>query len=209
MLIFLKTINLNMKKILIGLTVLCASYGFAQSSEKTEVILDEDTQVKLATHFLSADEKKQAKVLGYSPKGELIVLKDANGHLTCLADDPSKKGVELVCYHNKLDAFMQRGRDLRNEGKSTKELRAIRKAEIESGELEYPKEQSMLYVFKGDTKNIDLETGTVKNGNLRYVVYVPYGTQETTGLPLSPAQPGMPWLMDPGTHRAHIMITPK
>jgi len=39
------------------------------------------------------------------------------------------------------------------------------------------------------------------------VVYVPYATAATTGLPTRPA-PGVPWLMDPGTAGAHIMISP-
>ena len=30
----------------------------------------------------------------------------------------------------------------------------------------------------------------------------------TTGIPLAPLTPGGPWIMDPGTHRAHIMINP-
>ncbi|MEC7905826.1 MAG: hypothetical protein VYC82_01235 [Verrucomicrobiota bacterium] len=30
----------------------------------------------------------------------------------------------------------------------------------------------------------------------------------TTALPPAPAGPGAPWIMDAGTHRAHIMITP-
>jgi len=40
------------------------------------------------------------------------------------------------------------------------------------------------------------------------VVYIPWATAASTGLPIKPAAPGMPWIMDPGTHRAHIMITP-
>lgn len=66
----------------------------------------------------------------------------------------------------------------------------------------------MMYVFDGKEENIDAETGVVKEGKLRYVIYTPYATQESTGLPLSPSAPGMPWLMDPGTHRAHIMVSP-
>ena len=33
-------------------------------------------------------------------------------------------------------------------------------------------------------------------------------TAETTGLPTKPHVKGMPWIMDPGTHRAHIMVGP-
>jgi len=40
------------------------------------------------------------------------------------------------------------------------------------------------------------------------VVYIPWATAASTGLPIKPEAPGMPWIMDPGTHRAHIMINP-
>jgi len=42
----------------------------------------------------------------------------------------------------------------------------------------------------------------------RYVIYIPYATPESTGIPLTPMVDGAPWIMNPGTHRAHIMINP-
>ena len=71
-----------------------------------------------------------------------------------------------------------------------------------------PKQSSTLYVLSGSKDNYDAATGALKNGYLRYVVYIPFATAESTGLPLKPDVPGMPWIMDPGTHRAHIMINP-
>ena len=72
-----------------------------------------------------------------------------------------------------------------------------------------PKQPTTLFVYSGKDENYDRSTGTVKEGSLRSVVYIPYATTETTGLPLKPAAPGMPWIMHPGTHGAHIMINPK
>lgn len=194
-----------MKNIFIGLSVILTSFVFAQEKE---VILDKATQIEIATHFLPEKEKEGAKVLGYSQDGEIEVLRESNSHLTCVADDPGKEGLEYICYFNKLEDFMQRGRDLKKEGKSSKEVREIRQREIETGALLFPEGQSILYIFTGKEENIDVKTGSVIDGKLRYVVYTPYATQLSTGLPLSPSAPGMPWLMDPGTHRAHIMITP-
>ena len=54
----------------------------------------------------------------------------------------------------------------------------------------------------------DPETSTVPGAQYRYVVYMPWATSESTGLPEAPLAPNHPWLMDPGTHRAHIMISP-
>jgi hypothetical protein len=57
-------------------------------------------------------------------------------------------------------------------------------------------------------KGYDPATGKVSDAYLRFVVYTPYATQESTGLPLAPSAPGAPWLMFPGTAGAHIMINP-
>ncbi len=71
-----------------------------------------------------------------------------------------------------------------------------------------PKQPTTLYVYSANDKDYDRATGEVKNGYLRYVIYIPYATAESTGLPLKPEAPSMPWIMNPGTHGAHIMITP-
>jgi hypothetical protein len=84
----------------------------------------------------------------------------------------------------------------------------IREKEAKSGKLKMPKNPSALYVYSSQDGQFNAETGEVTKGYLRYVIYIPYATAETTGLPLAPSAPGMPWIMDPGTHRAHIMINP-
>jgi hypothetical protein len=52
------------------------------------------------------------------------------------------------------------------------------------------------------------DNGEATNLYTRFVFYIPYATAESTGLPTSPVVVGAPWIMDPGTHRAHIMINP-
>ena len=53
----------------------------------------------------------------------------------------------------------------------------------------------------------DSAKGQVNDSYLRWVVYVPYATPESTGLSTT-AVSGGPWLMYPGTPGAHIMISP-
>ena len=65
-------------------------------------------------------------------------------------------------------------------------------------------DKATLYVSIGDIN----ESNEVENLYTRFVIYIPYATEESTGIPLSPVVPGAPWIMDPGTHRAHIMINP-
>lgn len=137
----------------------------------------------------------------------MITLRAAGNGLVCLADDPGSEGLSVACYQKDLDPFMARGRELKKEGKSGKEIFEIREEEVKSGKLTIPK-GSILYVFTADAPQVNWETGEVADGYLRYVVYLPFETPETTGLPSKPDFAGQPWLMDPGTHRAHIMISP-
>jgi hypothetical protein len=132
------------------------------------------------------------------------VLREGSNDLICLADDPARKGFSVACYHNSLEPLMVRGRELKAEGKSAKEIFQIREDEAKSGQLEMP-EKALLYVLTGQ---VNEETKAIEKTHLRYVFYIPFATAESTGLPLAPSGPGGPWIMNPGTHRAHIMITP-
>lgn len=168
-------------------------------------------ELQIATAVLAAPEmdRDQVKVYGYNPSGELVVLREGSNNLICLADDPNREGIEVSCYSVKLDPFLARGRELRAQGKQTGEIREIRKAEAEAGSLKMPDVPSMQYIISADQDDLDPKTGALDDFFMRYVIYVPWATTESTGLPDRPHLPGMPWLMDPGTHRAHIMITPE
>ena len=171
-------------------------------------ILPAEIQIETALLAAPEDSRSGAMVYGYNDKGELVVLRKGTNNMICIADDPEFDGIKVTCYSKKLEPFMSRGRELSQEGKSEIEKRKIRKEEVESGKLKMPDTPSTLYVYSGSTENYDKTTGELKDGKFRYVVYIPYATAESTGLPLKPDNPGMPWLMDPGTHRAHIMISP-
>jgi hypothetical protein len=152
--------------------------------------------------------RDKAMVYGYDTKGALVVLRPGGNEMVCIADDAAQEGLNVSCYHKDLEPFMQRGRDLKAEGKSFKEVFDMREEEVKSGKLPMPKQPTSLFVFTAPDDKYDRTSGEVTNGYLRYVVYIPYATAESTGLPLKPEAPGMPWIMDPGTHRAHIMINP-
>lgn len=179
----------------------------ACAQEEKPEILPKEIQIKTAILAAPEDKKEGAMVYGYTKDGEVSILREGANDLVCIADNPYNKGIQVSCYFRELDPFMQRGRDLKKEGKSTKELRKIRSGEVEAGTLKMPK-QSMLYVYFGTEETYDKTKGTLGDGQFRYVIYTPFATAETTGMPLKPHAKGMPWLMDPGTARAHIMIGP-
>ncbi len=166
--------------------------------------------VQLKTALMAApDEKKEgAMVYGYSPKGEWMVLRKGTNDLVCITDDPAGKGFSVSCYNSSAEPFMERGRQLKKEGKTFQEIFDAREAEGKSGKLKLPKNGATLFVLTADDGNYNPKTGDVQDTYLRYVVYIPWATSESTGLPIKAYSPGMPWIMDPGTHRAHIMINP-
>jgi hypothetical protein len=103
---------------------------------------------------------------------------------------------------------MERGWALRKEGKGFQEVFDTREAEAKAGKLQLPDQGSVLHALTADEADVNWATGEAENTYTRSVVYIPWATAESTGLPLKPAGPGLPWIMDPGTHRAHIMINP-
>lgn len=163
-------------------------------------------EAQIAQAILAAPEHQRdgASIMGFDSNGEMIVVREGSNDFICVADDPNRDGFSVAAYHKSLDGFMRRGRELRKKGLNAKEVFDKREEEVKAGTLAMP-DKTTLYVTTGD---LNEETGAVDNLYTRYVIYIPYATEESTGMPLSPIAPGAPWIMDPGTHRAHIMISP-
>ncbi|MEG3659834.1 hypothetical protein V5097_20630 [Arenibacter palladensis] len=195
-----------MKQLILGMLLLSVFPFMAQEIKKE--VPPNEIQIKTAV-LPAPDEKKDgAMVYGYNSSGELVVLRKGTNNLVCIGDNPSKDGINVACYSKKLEPFMARGRELSAQDLSGEEREKIRAKEVASGKLKMPKEPSMMYVYYGKSEDYDITTGELQNGKFRYVIYTPFATTESTGLPDKPHAPGMPWLMDPGTHRAHIMVGP-
>lgn len=171
-------------------------------------ITNKDEQIGMAVLAAPEETRAGAKVLGYDGEGNLITLREGTNEMICITDDPDKGGFQVVCYHKDLEPFMARGRALKAEGKNGSEVFEIRENEAKAGTLKMPDQPTTLHVLSGSEAQYDHTTGTVSGANYRYVVYIPFATPESTGLPTKPIVPGGPWIMDPGTHKAHIMITP-
>ncbi len=191
-----------MKTTLLIILTLGSGIAAAQQIPSPEV------QIKSAVLAAPQEQRENATVMGYNSKGEFVVLRKGTNGMVCLADDPNQKGLNVSCYHEDLDPFMARGRELKKAGKSFQEIFDMREQEVKNGKLKMPGQPTTLYVYSASEEDYNTTTGEVQNGYLRYVIYIPYATAESTGLPLKPDFAGQPWIMDPGTHRAHIMISP-
>ncbi|MBI1786683.1 MAG: hypothetical protein HYR60_03905 [Acidobacteria bacterium] len=186
----------NLVLILLGSAAL--GPAFAEDSRPPE------EQIASAIQAAPKDRRNEATVLGYNAKGEVVTLRKGSNDLICLADDPADKAFSVACYHKDLEPFMARGRELAALGEKGKERHEQRWKEVQDGKVPMPREARMLYVLTGT--GYDAAKGEVISPYLRWVVYVPYATPESTGLSTTPGP--APWLMYPGTPGAHIMISP-
>ena len=195
-----------MKKLLIASLAACFAIPAVQA--QTSPVPSADIQIKTAMLAAPSDKRDGAKVYGYDSDGKFKVLREGSNDLVCLADDPSTKGINVSCYHASLEPFMARGREMKMEKIPTKDIFDKREAEAKAGKMKMPESPTTLFSYTGKDEDYDATKGEMKDGYLRYVVYIPYATAESTGLPLKPEGPAMPWIMHPGTHGAHIMINP-
>lgn len=181
---------------------------FYSSSLFAQSIPSKQIQISGALSPAPDDLGDDARVLGFNESGELIELRAGSNGFTCLADNPMDNRFHASCYHDSLEPFMARGRELRAEGIGRDENRSIRLEEIKRGDLKMPSEPAALYQLFGEAEALNQETGSVENVTPLYVMYIPYATTETTGLSSTPLMPGGPWLMDAGQPWAHIMYSP-
>src|SRR6186997_1977944 len=165
-------------------------------------------QIKSALLAAPQEKRDSCTVYGYSADKQLIVLKQGTNEMICLADNPDEPGFSVACYVKDLEPFMKRGRELRKQGIRDQMLIDEREKEVNAGTLQMPKQPAALYVYSAKDQDYDPATGEVKNGYLRSVIYIPYATTASTGLSEKEPGHGMPWIMNPGTHGAHIMIDP-
>jgi hypothetical protein len=188
-----------MKSMLTSLMVALGSIATAADVPSVEV------QIAGAVLAAPAEMRAGAAVLGFDAQGKRVQIREGKNELICLATDPSKPTFEVDCYHKDLEPFMARGRELLGQKVTGAKRNEIRFKEVEEGKVPMPKEPRTLYVLTG--KSFDAATGKVENSYLRWVIYVPFATPQSTGLSTKGSE-GAPWLMSPGTAGAHIMINP-
>ena len=162
-------------------------------------------QIAAAVLPLPAELRSGATVMGYAPDGRFVTLREGQGAMTCLASNPTAQRFHVACYHKSIEPFMARGRELRARGVTGDQVDSVRFREARAGKLELPKQPASLYSLTGGS--FDPATNSAPGARPLFVIYVPFATPESTGLSATPVR-GVPWLMQPGTAKAHIMFTP-
>jgi hypothetical protein len=182
----------------------CAIASPNVRAQSSEPIPPAKQQIAEAVTALPDELRAGAAVLGYNADRKLVSLREGKNDMICLAPDPAAKAFHSACYHRGMEPFMARGRALRDQGVKGAQVDTVRFAEVKSGKLKMPTQPSMLYQIFGGT--FDPATEKVTGGQWLYVTYIPFATPATTGLSAKPSEKG-PWIMFPGTPKAHIMFS--
>lgn len=183
---------------------LALSHAESRAQGAPSVVPPPAEQIAAAVLPLPEKMRATARVLGYNAAAKLVELRAGSGGMTCLADAPGDQRFHVACYANGMERFMARGRELREHGVKGDDVDSARFKEVRTGKLKVPATASALYSLTGKASDWDAVTGKVANASRLFVVYVPGATPETTGLSAVPQKDG-PWLMHPGTPKAHIM----
>ena len=198
---------MNRNLYLLLIAVLCrAALPDSTTAQEPIVVAGAAQQIAAAVMAAPDDRREGATVLGYDAAGNLVELRSGSNDLICLADNPKDDRFQVTCYHESLEPYMVRGRELRAQGLGSTEALSARHAEADAGTLEMPKFPAALYNLGGPLEIFDRETGAVTGGYRVWSIYTPYATEASTGLPTTPQVPGAPWIMRPGTASSHIMV---
>jgi hypothetical protein len=186
------------------------AHAQAQPADTTRPASQLTAVQQITAAVLAAPEEMRvgATVLGYDADGHLRKLRQGSGALVCLGSNPKAERFHVACYQRSLEPFMARGRALRARGVTGDRVDSLRFAEVRAGKLRMPNHPAMLYSLTGPADSFDPATGTAPNAKPLFVVYVPFATGKSMGLSTTPVE-GAPWIMHPGTPKAHIMFQPR
>lgn len=194
----------------LGIPILAVhAQGGADVDQSSVTVPPADQQIAAAVLPLPKELRESATVMGYPPGGGgLTVLRKGSGEMICLASNPSAPRFHVACYHRLMEPFMARGRQLRAQGVKGDQVDSVRFREVRAKKLAIPKTATTLYSLSGPKDAFDPSTGTADKARHLFVVYIPFATGASTGLSAVPVE-GAPWVMFPGTPKAHIMFVPK
>lgn len=182
------------------LSLAAPSAGLAQQQP---VPANTDWLIASAVLAAPAPLRDDAEVRGWTVDGQLSILRPGTNGIICLADRPDTDGFAAACYHEGLEPFMARGRELARQGVEGARRNEIRWQEIEAGTLPMP-DVAMVYNLRFSNEDFDPATTDPATGSRLHALYIPGATTHSTGVSALPS--GEPWLMLPGTPSAHVMI---
>jgi hypothetical protein len=199
-----------MKAVIPGLLMLASVLGPSLSAGQAaqKPFPTPEQQIAVAVMALPPNMQAGATVMGWKTKGgKMEVLRQGTNGMICLAQFAVEPRFHVSCYHEGIEPFMLRGRQLREQGIVAPQLDTVRYLEVSQGKIRMPG-QAALYQLFGDSASWEPANNSLSRTNSLFVIYIPGATEASSGLPTRPPANGAPWLMNAGTPKAHIMFTP-
>ena len=147
-------------------------------------------------------------MLGYDAQGAVVTLRkgierDRLPRRRSARQEPSA----VSCYHKDLEPFMARGREL---GGARREGHRTRRAALEGdrGRQAHHAARAAFAPRPHCERLRPRDRPGDRRAYVRWVVYTPFATPETTGLPVAPVPGGPVADVSRGRPSAHIMINP-
>lgn len=186
--------------------VLVIALGVAARTEAQKALPTVEQQIATSVLALPEGLRAGATVMGWKTPAKLEVLRQGNNGMNCLAQFAVEKSFHVSCYHEGMEPFMLRGRQLREKGvTAAAQIDSVRYKEVAEGKIKMPVSGALYQLFGSDS-SWNAATGKLTGVRSLFVMYIPGATMQSTGLSTAPRQDG-PWLMFPGTPKAHIMIS--
>lgn len=189
----------------VALTLAAPAPVLGQEAADEAVLNGKTAEWLVASAVLAAPLalRDEAEVRAWTADDRLVTLRPGTNGLICLADRPGDDRFAAACYHEGLEPFMERGRELSRQGVEGMARQEMRWAEIQDGTLPMPA-AGMVYNLSFPSEDFDPATTDPATGGRLHAIYMSGATAESTGLPTTPGDG--PWLMFPGTPSAHVMI---
>jgi len=186
----------------LGLLAVLPVSLFAQTEEPVEDTRSDEWHIA-ATVLAAPPQYRETAEVRKWVDGELVTIREGSG-LICLADQPGG-AFQVACYHESLEPFMARGRELRASGIEGMSRQQQRWADADAGRISMPDGPAMVYNLGFPCEDFDPADADPTTVGRLHAVYRPYLAPEESGLPIAP-QGSEPWLMWPGKAGAHIMM---
>jgi len=116
--------------------------------------------------------------------------------MVCLADDPNQAGLNVSCYTKSLDPSWHAAGTEERRKKKNSEVFDIREQEVKM-QLIMPKNPATLIIYTADKENITQRRRSSRRLSA-IVIYIPYATAESTGLPTKLSLPACrgSWILE-------------
>ncbi len=143
---------------------------------------------------------KSARVTVPSEGGP-IVVREGDGPLECIGDQPGDAVFAVQCYHRTLAPFVAHEAVLSAQGVSGSAFRERVCRDVEAGAVALP-DRGYLMTASGARPG---PTRLPDSVMVYHFLYLPFATEASVGLPASEVAPGQPWLHHAGSCSAHLM----